>query len=247
MLEPTSGRILIDGQDIKYLKEESFRKYITICPQNGSLFNDTILYNISYPISDHTSVSYYNNNNNNKKTSINSNVFYDSSKLLIKNEVPLDIKNNVEKLTKDFNLYDKIISFEDGFNSNVGTLGSKLSGGEKQRVLLARALINKDADLIILDEPTSNLDSYNEMLVMNYLLELKKTKTVIICSHRLNTLALCDNIHVLDNGKIIEQGSHQELINDKKSVYYSLSFNNIDNALDNNNNNNLKPVKTDKT
>lgn len=187
---PTQGRILIDNQNITSLKEESFRQYMTICPQNGNLFNQSILYNIGYPLED------------------NSNV-----------------EKEVTDISKSLNIYEKINSLDKGFNSNVGTLGSKLSGGEKQRVLLARALIKSKAQIVILDEPTSNLDSHNEKIVMDFLLRLKNYKTVIICTHKLNTLTMCDNINVLSHGRIIESGSHKDLLSNPGSYYSQLNKN----------------------
>lgn len=128
---------------------------------------------------------------------------------------------DIHLLSQNLNIYDCINSLENGFDSNAGSLGSKLSGGEKQRVLLARSLI-KNADIIILDEPTSNLDAFNEKVVMTYLMSLRQSKTIIICTHKLNTLSQCDKIFVLNNGQICESGSHYELLSKPDSQYNSL-------------------------
>lgn len=106
----------------------------------------------------------------------------------------------------------------DGYNTHVGDLGSKLSGGEKQRILIARALI-KNADIILLDEATSSLDSHNEKMIIETLDEALKGKTVIYCAHRLSTIVNVDKIFVLGEGKVLEEGTHSELVNNQDSKY----------------------------
>lgn len=129
--------------------------------------------------------------------------------------------NDIFELTKKLGIYNKIMQLEKGFDTNVGTYGSKLSGGEKQRILLARSILT-NSKILILDEPTSNLDSNNENIVMNLIEEIKNDKTIIICSHRLNTLDKCDNIYVLNHGVVVESGKHNELIKKVDSFYYDL-------------------------
>jgi len=90
---------------------------------------------------------------------------------------------DIDKITKEVNIHNKIISLSEKFETNVGTLGSKLSGGEKQRLLLARSFI-KNSDIILLDEPTSNLDNHNESLIMDFIHRMKKNKTILITAHR---------------------------------------------------------------
>ncbi len=92
-------------------------------------------------------------------------------------------ETDVINICKDVNLYDKIIKFPDQFNTNVGTLGGKLSGGEKQRILLARAFI-KNSDILLLDEPTSNLDSNNEKIIFDYIEKIRKNKTILLIAHK---------------------------------------------------------------
>lgn len=119
---------------------------MSICPQNGHLFNESILYNIKYGNHNATDEDVFN-------------------------------------VTKDVNIYKKIQSFDDKYETNVGSLGSKLSGGEKQRLLLSRSFI-KDSKILLLDEPTSNLDNLNEKFVLDYIHKIKKDKTILITAHR---------------------------------------------------------------
>ena len=108
-----------------------------------------------------------------------------------------------------------------GLNTYVGERGVKLSGGERQRVAIARAIL-KNAQILVLDEATSSLDSHSEMLIQDALNNLMAGKTTIVISHRLSTIQKMDRIIVVDQGKIIEQGSHSELLNQKNSLYAKL-------------------------
>lgn len=121
---------------------------------------------------------------------------------------------------KRVNIYDFIVSLKDGFDTVVGERGVKVSGGEKQRIAIARALLRKP-DIIIFDEATSNLDSYNESIIQESMNQLSNQCTLIIIAHRLSTIKDVDYIYLLENGKIGEQGTHDELIA-KKEKYYSL-------------------------
>lgn len=113
------------------------------------------------------------------------------------------------------------MEMKDGYNTHVGDLGSKLSGGEKQRILIARALLKK-ADIFLLDEATSSLDSHNEKWIIETLDEILKGKTVIYCAHWLSTIVNVDKIIVLGEGKVLEQGTHAELVNNQDSKYYQM-------------------------
>ena len=104
-----------------------------------------------------------------------------------------------------------ITKLPDGFNTLVGERGIKLSGGQRQRIAIARAIL-KDAPILILDEATSALDSESERLIQRSLTNLMKNRTSIVVAHRLSTIASLDRIVVMDNGAIIEQGSHTELL-----------------------------------
>lgn len=108
-----------------------------------------------------------------------------------------------------------------GFDTYVGERGVKLSGGERQRVAIARAIL-KRAPILILDEATSSLDSHSEMLIQDALENLMKGKTAIVIAHRLSTIQKMDRIVVIDKGRVIEEGRHEELLKNKKSLYYKL-------------------------
>lgn len=172
IMDPNHGEIYIDGQNIKDLTIDSFRDRISIVPQNGYLFNDTVRFNLQYGNLNAT-------------------------------------QEDIERVCKECNIHDKIMEMHDGYDTHVGDLGGKLSGGEKQRILIARALL-KDADIILLDEATSSLDSHNEKLIIERLEKNLKNKTIIYCAHRLSSIMNCDNIIVMGDGVVQEQGTHYE-------------------------------------
>jgi ABC-type transport system involved in Fe-S cluster assembly fused permease/ATPase subunit len=109
-----------------------------------------------------------------------------------------------------------------GYDTKVGDLGNKLSGGEKQRILIARGLLKKDAQIFLFDEATSSLDAYTEKAITGRLDEMMKGKTVIYCAHRLSSIINVDKIHVLKEGKVCEEGSHKSLMADHDSEYRSM-------------------------
>jgi len=127
----------------------------------------------------------------------------------------------IEEAAKKAGAYDFIIGLKDGFDTMVGERGIKLSGGQRQRVAIARAIL-KDAPILVLDEATSALDSESEALIQKSLETLMENRTSIVIAHRLSTIAKLDRIIVLKNGKIVEDGSHDELINKKRGVYAKL-------------------------
>lgn len=181
--DPTYGRVLIDGINIKEFSFESLRKRIVIVHQHNYIFKGTILYNITYGIG---------------------------------REVTMDqIVDACEKCC----IYDFITSLPEGFETQVGPNGLKLSGGQQQRIALARIFL-RDPDIIILDEATSALDNDSESIVQKNL-ELFKDKTIIMIAHRLSTIQNCDKIVVIDEHNLVEEGSHEELLN-KQGLYYEL-------------------------
>jgi ABC-type multidrug transport system fused ATPase/permease subunit len=120
------------------------------------------------------------------------------------------------------NAWDFISLFPDGLNTLVGERGTQLSGGQRQRIAIARAVL-KDPKILILDEATSSLDSESERLVQDALEKLMKGRTSIVIAHRLSTIRQADTILVMDNGRIIEQGTHEELLLVQDGLYRNLS------------------------
>ena len=134
---------------------------------------------------------------------------------------PHATKTEIINAAKRAHIHDTIINLPDGYDSIVGEKGVKLSGGERQRIAIARAIL-QNAPVLILDEATSALDSESEILIEKALARLIKGKTVIAVAHRLSTLKNMDRIIVLDNGKIIEDGSPAELLQKPDSAFYHL-------------------------
>ncbi|MDO4300159.1 MAG: ABC transporter ATP-binding protein [Clostridia bacterium] len=126
----------------------------------------------------------------------------------------------IEKACKLANIHDFIINLPKGYETEAGERGVKLSGGERQRLSLARAYL-KNAELLLMDEPTSALDTNNEKLMNEVLKNMSQNTTVVIIAHRLSTVVNCDNIFVIENGSVCEEGTHNVLIN-KKGRYCEL-------------------------
>jgi len=122
--------------------------------------------------------------------------------------------------SRDANIHDFIMSLPEGYNTDIGSKGVNLSGGQKQRVSIARALI-RDPRVLLLDEATSSLDSENEKLVQAAFERVAKGRTTIAVAHRLATIQKADIIYVLGEGKVLEKGSHTELLK-KKGVYWHM-------------------------
>jgi len=134
-----------------------------------------------------------------------------------KGDIP---REEVVKAAKKAHAHEFITQIDGGYDALVGERGVKLSGGQRQRIAIARAIV-KDAPILILDEATSALDSENELLIQKALWELMKGRTALVIAHRLSTIQKMDRIIVLDGGKIVEQGSHAELLA-QKGVYAML-------------------------
>ena len=122
-------------------------------------------------------------------------------------------EEDVYKAAEAANIHEYILGLKDGYNTIIGESGINLSGGQKQRIAIARALL-KNTPIILLDEPTSALDSESESIIIETLNKLKKEKTVVIISHRISTINIADEIIVIKDGAIIEQGTHKKLYNE---------------------------------
>jgi ABC-type multidrug transport system fused ATPase/permease subunit len=120
------------------------------------------------------------------------------------------------------NAWDFVTQFPDGLDTLVGERGTQLSGGQRQRIAIARAVL-KNPRILILDEATSSLDSESERLVQDALEKLMKGRTSIVIAHRLSTIRQADHILVLDNGRIVEQGTHEQLLKVTDGLYRNLS------------------------
>ena len=170
----TEGRILIDGQDLRRVKQASVRAAIGIVPQDTVLFNDTIFYNIAYGR-------------------------------------PGATREQVEEAARLARIHDFVISLPDGYATMVGERGLKLSGGEKQRVAIARTIL-KSPRILVFDEATSALDTHTEKEIQASLREVSAGRTTVVIAHRLSTVIDADQILVLEAGRVVERGSHAELL-----------------------------------
>jgi ATP-binding cassette subfamily B protein len=127
----------------------------------------------------------------------------------------------IEKAARDANIHDRIMSFPKGYDTITGERGYRLSGGEKQRLAIARVLL-KDPPILILDEATSSLDNETERLVQEALERATKARTTIAIAHRLSTIRSSDVIFGLVDGQVIERGTHDELLADPEGIYARL-------------------------
>ncbi|WP_121119000.1 ABCB family ABC transporter ATP-binding protein/permease [Croceibacterium ferulae] len=172
--DPWSGRILIDGQDIRHVTQASLRRQIGIVPQDSVLFNDTIGYNIAYGRAGASD-------------------------------------EDVMAAARGAAIDRFIAGLPHGLATKVGERGLKLSGGEKQRVAIARTLL-KDPPILLLDEATSALDTRTEQAILTTLRDVSADRTSIAIAHRLSTIADADIINVLHEGRLEEQGTHAQLL-----------------------------------
>lgn len=143
-------------------------------------------------------------------------------------------RSQIITAAKKANIYDYIMSLPDGFDTEIGERGIRLSGGQKQRLSIARVFL-KNPSILILDEATSSLDNTTEALIQEALNSLKKGRTTIVVAHRLSTIRNADEILVVSNGKIVERGTHEELIRKRKGLYkklYASQFTDDDQNID---------------
>jgi ATP-binding cassette, subfamily B, bacterial len=182
--DPQSGRILIDGTDVRDVTFESLRRQIGIVPQETVLFSGTVAENIAYG--------------------------QDSFDML-----------EVEKAARIANAHDFILGLPKGYQTMLGERGTNLSGGQRQRIAIARAVL-LDPRILILDEATSALDTESEALVQEALNRLMNGRTVLVVAHRLSTIRQADRILVIEQGHVIEEGNHQDLMAIRSGLYRQL-------------------------
>jgi len=174
LYDPTEGRVLIDGYDLRDITGDSLSRQIGMVTQETYLFHDTVRVNLLYAKPDAS-------------------------------------QDEIERAARAANIHDFIAKLPQGYDTIVGERGYRLSGGEKQRVAIARVIL-KDPRILVLDEATSNLDSESEALIQAALKPLMKGRTSVVIAHRLSTILAADVILVVDQGQVVERGTHAELL-----------------------------------
>ncbi|XP_034710603.1 ABC transporter B family member 2-like [Vitis riparia] len=182
--DPITGKVMIDGKDIKKLKLKSLRKHIGLVQQEPALFATSIFENILYG-----------------KEGASESEVMEAAKLA--------------------NAHSFICGLPEGYSTKVGERGVQLSGGQKQRVAIARAVL-KNPEILLLDEATSALDMESERVVQQALDRLMVNRTTVLVAHRLSTIKNADQISVIQDGKIIEQGTHSTLVENREGAYFKL-------------------------
>ena len=182
--DPTGGRILIDGQDVRDVTLSSLRAASSLVTQDPFLFDDTIRANIAYGTSGARDA-------------------------------------DIETAARNAAAHEFISALPNGYDTMVGEAGFKLSGGQRQRIAIARAML-KDATILLLDEATSALDTASELQVQHALTRLMQGRTTLVIAHRLSTIKHANMICVVDEGRVVERGSHEELVA-KGGLYAELS------------------------
>lgn len=174
LLSPTEGKILIDDKPLDEIPMQSYRRFLSVVPQNSILFSGTIRENITYGLDHYT-------------------------------------EEQFERAVADADIPEFLPSLPNGLDSQVGEHGDKLSGGQKQRVSIARALI-RNPRILIMDEATSALDNVAEYHVQKAIDRLVKERTTFIVAHRLSTIRNADRIVVMEEGRMVEVGTYEELM-----------------------------------
>ncbi|VVE58428.1 ABC transporter ATP-binding protein [Pandoraea sputorum] len=174
LYQPDAGTVRIDGQDLRYVTQQSLRDSIGIVPQDTILFNDTLAYNIAYGR-------------------------------------PGATRADVVKAARSAQLTPFIEALPDAYETRVGERGMRLSGGERQRIAIARALL-KSPPIIVFDEATSALDTRTERAIQDEMMQLAEQRTSLLIAHRLSTVVAADWILVMEHGRLVEQGCHDDLL-----------------------------------
>ncbi|KAF2404519.1 ATP-binding cassette transporter ABC4 [Trichodelitschia bisporula] len=190
--DPVGGEVLLDGRNIQTLNVRWLRQHISLVQQEPVLFSVTIYENIRYGLLGTE----------------------------FEHAAPEKQRQMIEDAARMANAHDFIVALPEGYETNVGDRGFLLSGGQKQRVAIARAVVS-DPRILLLDEATSALDTKSEGVVQAALDRAAEGRTTIVIAHRLSTIRHADNIVVMQQGRIIEQGKHDELL-DSKGAYYNL-------------------------
>lgn len=187
--DPTEGRILLDGIDIKKIRLEDLRKLMGIVTQETVLFNESVRNNIAYGLTDCS-------------------------------------EEKIIEAAKAANAHNFIMELPHKYDTIIGEKGTKISGGQRQRISIARALL-KNPPIMIFDEATSALDNESEVLVQEAIERLMHDRTVFVIAHRLSTIRNADRIIVIEKGTIVQDGKHEELLNEVNGIYkklYELQF-----------------------
>jgi ATP-binding cassette subfamily B protein/subfamily B ATP-binding cassette protein MsbA len=181
LIDPWSGRVLIDGHDLRQVSLKSVRAQVAVMLQEPFLFSFSVSENIAYG-------------------------------------KPGATREEIEVAARTAYAHDFIVGLPRGYDTQLGEHGGTLSGGERQRIAIARALL-KNAPILVLDEPTSALDNESEEILLEALDRLMKGRTTFIVAHRLSTIRRADRILALQEGAVIEQGQHDELL--RMQGYYA--------------------------
>jgi subfamily B ATP-binding cassette protein MsbA len=217
---PDAGEILINGKNTTSYSLKELRDNISYVSQQVSLFNESVKFNIAYGTlvslnnSVHSEESENRHINITKFKTINATDNHNNNSECSAHDKADKIKINdglIIKAAKLAYAHDFIVNLPEGYDTLVDESGLRLSGGEKQRILMARAFL-KNAPILILDEATASLDNESEKHIQDALVNLCKDKIAIVIAHRLSTVKKADIIYVIENGEIVEQGNHEELI-----------------------------------